>query len=89
MTAEWDEEQTQEVSARERLRSGAVETPPPDNRRTRRAAVLLFVPAFLGAPMAAIVFLDSDPVTRRIVGLILLAYVLVLGYLMVKSIARR
>ncbi|CAM3236010.1 hypothetical protein [Tsukamurella hominis] len=89
MTPEWDEKQVQEVSARERLRSGTVETPSPDNRRTRRAAVLLFVPAFLGVPAGAVVFLDSDTATRRIVGILLLAYTVVLGYLMTKSIIRR
>lgn len=84
-----DEDPVDPVSARERLRSGNAETPPPDNRMTRRAAVMLFLPAFIGVPTLAYTFLDGDPVTARIVGVVLLIYLVVLGYLMVKSIVRR
>jgi hypothetical protein len=84
-----DEITVEAVSARERLRSGAVETPPPDMRRTRRAATFLFVLAFVGAPLIGVAFLDSDPVTKTIVGLVLAAYVVIMGYLMVRTIIRR
>ncbi len=91
MRLDWtdDEDTVDPVSARERLRSGEAETPPPDNRRIRRAAALLFVLAFVGVPSIGGVFLESDGRTRLLVGLILLAYTLVLGYLMARSIARR
>ncbi|CAM3696963.1 hypothetical protein ACXYTP_15535 [Tsukamurella ocularis] len=77
------------VSARERLRSGTVETPAPDNRRTRRAAAILFLLAFIGVPSVGYAFVGRDDGTSLAVGLILLAFVLVLGYLMVKTILRR
>ncbi|TWS22197.1 hypothetical protein FK268_20685 [Tsukamurella sputi] len=77
------------VSARERLRSGNVETPPPDMRRTRRKATVLFLLAFVGAPVIGVTFLDSDPVTKTVVGLLLAAYVVIMGYLMVRTIIRR
>lgn len=45
-----DDRPVDALSARERLRSGTVETPPPDNRRTRRAATILFLLASSGSP---------------------------------------
>ncbi|BDD82396.1 hypothetical protein TPB0596_21590 [Tsukamurella pulmonis] len=77
------------ASARERLRSGTVEAPPPDNRRTRRAATMLFLLGFIGVPLVGLGVVDSDGGTRLVVGLILLVYIVITGYLMVRTIARR
>lgn len=84
-----DDRPVDALSARERLRSGTVETPPPDNRRTRRAATILFLLAFIGVPSVGYAFVDRADWTSLAVGLILLAFILVLGYLMVKTIIRR
>ncbi|KXP14349.1 hypothetical protein [Tsukamurella pseudospumae] len=84
-----DDDPVPEVSARERLRSGHAETPPPDNRRTRRAATMMFIPLFVGVPLLGYLLIDGDSTTARIVGVLLIVYLAVMGYLMVKSIVRR
>ncbi|GAA1082526.1 hypothetical protein [Tsukamurella spumae] len=84
-----DEDPVEPASARERLRSGDAEPPPPDNRRTRRAAAIMFLPVFVGVPGLGYLFLDGDSGTARIVGILMIIYLVVLGYLMVKSIVRR
>lgn len=84
-----DETRVDPVSARKRLSTGDVETPPPDNRRTRRAAAILFLLAFIGVPSVGYAFVDRQDGTSLAVGLILLAFTLVLGYLMVRTIIRR
>lgn len=91
MNSDWDEGDpaAPAVSARERLRSGTVDTPPPDMRRTRRAAGMLLLLAFVGVPSIGFAFIDSDGTTQVIVGLLLLAYLAFLGYLMVRTIRRR
>ena len=91
MTSDWNdvEPPAKEASARERLRSGAVETPPPDNRRTRRAATMMFVLVFVGLPLVGITFIDRDDGTGRLFGILLLIYLAIMGFLIVKAIIRR
>lgn len=77
------------LSARERLRTGQVDTPSPELRWVRRGAAILVLLGFVGAPLVGYAAYEKGGATSVITGLALLAYLVVMAYLMIRTIRRR